>query len=159
MFFMKKYLYTIALITLPILFGSCLKDGLDDVEYSTECEVTSVSFEHRWVVESEAKGVYTLYFKTLTVNRSIDSERQTITVDITVPNTDKNFIQAERDKVSLSSLACLFVVSNAASVTPLDGAPKLGVLGDFSAKRFRYRVTSASGKYKDWELQINNFTK
>ena len=156
---MKKYIYIIALIALPLLFSSCLKDGLDEVEYSTECEITSIAFEHRWAIKSDIEGIYTLYFKDLSANYSIDSENQTITVDITVPGTDNTFTQEERNKVTLSSLACSFFVSHAASVTPLDGAPKLGTLGDYSAKSFRYRVTSASGIYKDWELQINSFNK
>ncbi len=156
---MRKYIYTIILIALPILFGSCLKDGMDEVEYTTECEVNSVAFEHRWAIESDAEGVYTLYFKNLNVNQTIDRENQTITVDLTVPGTDNAFTQEERDKVSLSSLACSFVVSHAASVTPLDGAPKLGTLGDYSAQSYRYRITSASGNYKDWELKINSFNK
>ena len=88
---MKKYIYTIILIALPILFGSCLKDGMDEVEYTTECEVNSVAFEHRWAIESDAEGVYTLYFKNLNVNQTIDRENQTITVDLTVPGTDNAF--------------------------------------------------------------------
>lgn len=156
---MKKYIYIITLITFPILFSSCLKNGLDEVEYSTECEITTVAFEHRWTIESDVEGIYTLYFKDLTVNQSIDSENQTVTVELTVPGVDNTFTQEEREKVSLSSLACSFIVSHAASVTPLDGAPKLGVLGDYSAKSFKYRVTSASGTYKDWTLQINSFNK
>lgn len=156
---MKKFIYTIIFIALPLLFSSCLKDGLDEVEYSTECEITNISFEHRWTIESDAKGVYSLYFKNLNVSQSIDKEKQTVTVDLTVPGTDNNFTQVERDKVSLSSIACSFNVSHAASVTPLDGAPKLGTLGDYSGKTFKYRVTSAAGNYKDWELKINSFNK
>lgn len=156
---MKKFIYTIILIALPILFSSCLKDGLDDVEYSTECDITNVSFEHRWVIESDVKDIYSLYFKSLNVNKTIDKEKQTITVDISVPSADGTFTQNERDKVSLSSIACSFHVSQAASVTPLNGAPKLGTMADFSGKTFKYRVTSAAGNYKDWELKINNFNK
>ena len=156
---MKKLIYTIILIALPLLFSSCLQNGLDEVEYLTECEITNVSFEHRWTIESDVKGVYSLYFKTLNVSQSIDKERQTITVDLKVPGTDNTFTQDERDKVSLSSIACSFNVSHAASVTPLDGAPKLGALGDYSGKTFKYRVTSAAGNYLDWELRINSFSK
>lgn len=156
---MKKFIYTIILITLPILFSSCLKDGLDDVEYSTECEITNVSFEHRWVIESDVQGIYSLYFKSLNVSKTIDKEKQTITVDITVPGASGTFTQSERDKVSLSSIACFFHVSQAASVTPLNGAPILGTMADFSGKTFKYRITSPAGNYKDWELKINNFNK
>ena len=156
---MRKYVSILVVSIFPFLFSSCLKDGLDEVEYSTECDITSVAFEHRWAVESDVEGIYTLYFKELSVESSINNESQTIIIDITVPAVDNSFPQEERDKVNLSSLACSFFVSNAASVTPLEGAPKLGTLGDFSAKSFKYRVTSASGAYKDWKLQINSFVK
>lgn len=156
---MKKFAYILAVIVLPFLFASCLS-GDEDIEYSTECEITSVSFEHRWAVESEkVPGIWTLYFKDLDVTKKIDKETGVVTLDIMVPNADKSFPESERDKVSLSSLACSFFVSNAASVRPLDGAPALGTLADFSGKTFKYRVQSAAGAYKDWEIRINSFTR
>ncbi len=157
---MKKYIYLISVIFFPILFGSCLKDGLDDVEYSNECEVTAVAFEHRWTVQTgEIEGVWTLHFKQMNVQYNIDKENHTIILDITVPATDNSFSQTEKDRVTLSSLACSFHVSRAASVAPLNGAPPLGTLGDYSSKTFTYRVTSASGIYKDWQIRINSFDK
>jgi len=156
---MKKYTYIIAMIILPLLSSSCLKDGLDEIEYSTECDITDVDFEHRWAVESDVEGIWTLKFKEMDVVRNIDLENQVVSVDITVPAADNSFPQNERDKVSLSSLACSFFVSKAAKVIPLDGAPQLGTLGDYSAKSFRYRVTSASGISKDWQIKINSFNK
>jgi hypothetical protein len=158
---MKRYLYIVlTALVCSTLFNSCLKDGLDDVEYAKDCDIKSVAFEYRWAVPTgNVEGIYTLYFKTMTVNSTIDAEGSKVTVDITVPTTDKSYTQAERDKTSLSSIACSFVVSNAAKVSPLNGAPVLGTLGDYSGKTFTYRVTSASGVYKDWQIVINNFTK
>ncbi len=156
---MKRYAYIIVMIILPLLLSSCLKDGLDEIEYSAECEITDVDFEYRWAVESDVEGIWTLKFKEMNVVHKIDSESKVVTVDITVPDTDNSFPQSERDKVSLSSLACSFFVSKAAKVTPLDGAPRLGTLGDYSAKSFRYRITSASGVSKDWQIKINSFNK
>lgn len=156
---MKKLAYILAVMVLPFLFTSCLSED-EDVEYSTECEITSVAFEHRWAVESEkVPGIWTLYFKDLDVKKTIDDEQGIIVVDITVPAVDKSFPEEERNKVSLTSLACSFNVSHAASVRPLDNAPSLGTLADFSGKTFKYRVQSASGAYKDWVIRINSFTK
>ncbi|WP_278703102.1 DUF5018-related domain-containing protein [Phocaeicola sartorii] len=156
---MKRYTYIIVMIFLPFLLNSCLKDGLDDIEYSDECEITDIKFEHRWAVESDVEGIWTLKFKEMKVVRDIDLDNKVVTVDIMVPDTDNSFPQSERDKVNLSSLACSFFVSKAAKVTPLDGAPKLGTLGDYSSKNFRYRITSASGVSKDWQIVINSFNK
>ena len=41
-------------------------------------------------------------------------------------------------------------LSTAARITPLNGAPKLGNPGDFSAKEFKYQVTAADGTKKEW---------
>ena len=146
-------------MVLPFLFASCLGED-EDLEYSADCDITNVSFEHRWAVESvKVPGIWTLYFKDLTVKKTIDNDNATVTVDISVPTVDKSFPEEERAKVSLTSLACSFIVSHAASVRPLDNAPALGTLADFSGKTFKYRVQSASGAYKDWTIEINSFTK
>lgn len=156
---MKKLVYKLFLMMLPLMFASCLNDD-QDTEYSTACEITNIAFEHRWAVESEkVPGIWTLHFKELNVSKTIDSEAATVTIDITVPSVDNSFSETEREKVSLSSLACSFFVSNAASVQALDNAPSLGTLADFSGKTFKYRVKSASGVYKDWQIKINSFTK
>lgn len=156
---MKKIVYKLFLMMLPLMFASCLNDD-QDAEYSTACEITNIAFEHRWAVESEkVPGIWTLHFKELNVSKTIDSEAATVTIDITVPSVDNSFPETEREKVSLSSLACSVFVSNAASVQALDNAPSLGTLADFSGKTFKYRVKSASGVYKDWQIKINSFTK
>ncbi len=160
---MKKYSYLTAILFISaVLFSSCLEYGIDAPEYSTDCEITSIQFEHRWALQTgNVDGIYSLYFKTMTLSSNIDATGLKVTIDITVPTVDNNnkFTLEERNKVSLSSLACLFYVSNAASVTPLNGAPVLGTLGDYSGGVYTYRVTSASGVYKDWQIIINSFTK
>ena len=156
---MKKLVYYMFLMVLPFVFTSCLNDD-QDAEHSTACDITNIAFEHRWAVESEkVLGIWTLKFKELNVSKFIDTEAAIVTVDITVPAADNSFPETEREKVSLSSLACSFFVSNAASVQALDNAPSLGTLADFSGKTFKYRVKSASGVYKDWQIKINSFTK
>jgi hypothetical protein len=157
---MRKYLYIVSAVILPILFNSCLKYDIDEAEYSTDCDVTSVAFEHRWAAQTgKEEGIYTLYFKQMAVKSNIDKESQTIDLDITVPAADNSYPQSERDKTSLTSIACSFVVSNAANVAPLNGAPQLGTRGDYSGGTFTYRITSASGVFKDWRININSFDK
>lgn len=154
-----KRLYLILVALLPLLATSCLNTDVDESQYSRDCDINSISFEHRWAVQSEVDGIWTLNFKELQVESTIDKDKNVITVDIKVPAADASYPESERGKTDISSLACSFFVSNAAKVTPLQGAPQLGKLGDFSAKAFRYRVTSASGLYKDWNIIINSFTK
>lgn len=154
---MKKYtLLFIALLS--VLLTSCLKDGLDEGELSVECDVTNVKFEHRWAVEMNTSGMSELHFKEMQVQKSIDKEHCTINVTITVPKADGNYPVEQRAVTALSNLACSFEVSRAASVQPIDGAPILGKLGDYSQERI-YRVISASGEYKDWILKVVEFKK
>lgn len=154
---MKKY--SLLFITLlSLLFTSCLKDGLEEGEFSKECDVTNVKFEHRWVVEMSTPGMAELHFKEMSVAKTIDKENCTIDVVITVPKADGNYPEEQRAVTALSNLACSFEVSRAAGVKPLGNAPVLGKLGDYT-QAVTYRVISASGEYKDWVLKVSEFKK
>lgn len=154
---MKKY-SLLFIVLLSALFTSCLKDGLDEGELSAECDVTNIKFEHRWAVEMGTPGILELRFKEMSVAKVIDKENCVIDVTITVPNVDGNYPAEQRTATALSNLACSFEVSRAASVKPLGGAPVLGTLGDYTLER-TYRVTSASGKSKDWTVIVSEFKK
>jgi hypothetical protein len=137
---------------------------MEEPELTTECEISNIEFEHRWVTNpGDVEGMAKLFFQRLTVTRTIDSENATIIVSLTVPNVTANYPQEQRDATVLENLACSFFVSNAARVAPLNNAPQLGALGDFSGAKatepFIYRVTAAAGNYKDWKLIIADFNK
>ncbi len=154
---MKKY--SLLLMTLlAFLCTSCLTDGLEEGEFSKECDVTNVKFEHRWAIELSTPGMAELRFKEMSVAKTINKENATIEVTITVPKADGNYPEAQREVTALTKLACLFEVSRAASVKPLNGSPILGTLGDYTQETM-YRVISASGEYKDWVLKVNAFNK
>ena len=155
---MKKYSILLLLPFFSMLFTSCLKDGLDEGVLSTECDVTNIHFEHRWATEMTTSGMYQLNFMEMTVNKTIDTENCVIEVQITVPAVSNNYPQEQRDATTLSIMAWSFEVSRAASVAPLNGAPVLGKLGDYT-KEHTYRVISASGEYKDWTVKVTSFTK
>lgn len=154
---MKKYSILCAFL-MSFLFSSCLKDGLEEGEFSSECDVTDVKFEHRWADEMDTPGMAKLLFKEMQVKKTIDKENCIVEVIITVPKADGNYPVEQREVTALSNLACSFFVSRAASVKPLNGAPKLGTMGDYSTD-CTYRVISASGKYKDWTLKVVDFVK
>lgn len=159
---MKKILFLLALVM--VTMTSCLKAELDEVESTTACDLTNIEFEYRWTVpitdaDGKPTGVYTLLYKKLTVAKTIDNEKNVVTLKLTVPNTDKTFTKELRDQVSLENIVGMFTVSTAANVTPLDGAPKLGMPGDYSNGSFTYRVTAAAGNYIDWVINIAEFKK
>jgi hypothetical protein len=161
---MKNILFISLIVALILPLSSCLKYGMDEPELTGDCEVTNIEFEHRWVTNpGNVEGMAKLSFQKLTVTRTIDSENATITVSLTVPNAGTNYPQEQRDATVLGNLACSFFVSNAASVAPLNNAPVLGQLGDFSkavaGSPLIYRVTAAAGNYKDWKLIITELKK
>lgn len=144
--------------------ASCLKNDLEDVASSEACDVTNVDFEYRWAVDilgndGKPTGVSELRYITLTANKIINNESKTITVKLTVPNVNTTFTSEIRNKVSLDGIVGMFTVSPAAKVTPLNGAPSLGNPGNFSQKKYSYRITSAAGNYHDWILDIIEFNK
>jgi hypothetical protein len=154
---MKKYSF-LFMALLPVLFSSCLKYGLEEGELSIECDVTNVRFEHRWAIENSSNGMAELRFREMSVARTIDKDQSSIEVTITVPAANATYPDDQRAATVLSNLACSFEVSRAASVQPMNGAPKLGAPGDYTQER-TYRVTSASGQYKDWTLKVVEFKK
>lgn len=159
---MKKILFL--LTVLMVSLTSCLKSDMEEVEGSTNCELSNVEFEYRWtadIIGSDGKptGVSELQYKKLDVAKTIDKDNGKVTLKLTVPKVSGNFTGEIRDKVSLSNIVGMFTVSSACNVKPLNGAPKLGVVGNFSEKTYTYRLTAAAGNYIDWVIDITEFNK
>lgn len=157
---MKKILF---LFSLLLSMASCLEHGLEEVESSTLCDLSNVEFEYRWTKEvvgsdGKATGVHELHYKVMTVERTKDEANHKMNLKITVPMPDnKDFTNEIRQQVSLQNLVGKFTVSTAAKVVPLNNAPTLGIVGDFSGKTYTYRVIAASGDYIDWVINITEF--
>jgi hypothetical protein len=144
------------------LLTSCLKSGLADLPVYTDCDITNIYFEYRyedptalWIDGSPIVKYITLVVAT----KTIDAAANTVTVGINVPAASGTFTTAERAKVALTNIVCTMNISTAATIAPLEGAPKLGVPGDFSAIR-KYLVTAADGKTtKTWTVTITALNK
>lgn len=159
---MKKIIFLLMIMTVSL--SSCLKSDLEDVESSTNCELSNVEFEYRWtkdIVDSNGNptGVSELQYKKLDVAKNIDKDNNKIILKLTVPKSSGNFTSEIRDKVSLENIVGMFTVSLASTVQPLGNAPKLGIPGDFSQKSYMYRIKSAAGNYTDWMIEIAEFNK
>lgn len=154
---MKKVLNMAALLLLLVSVTSCLKSGLDDLPAYDEAQITNIHFEYRWYDDSE--GAKQLRVQALNVEKAIDDEAGVVTCKITVPGTSAVFTENIRNKVSLSNIVCYVDMSTAARLKPLDGAPVLGEMRDFSSGEFKYLVTAANGNEKEWTVKITDFTK
>ncbi|MGL5318042.1 MAG: DUF5018-related domain-containing protein [Bacteroidales bacterium] len=154
---MNKIKYVIALMVM-ILTTSCLKMGLDELPAYENAEILSMKFEYRWY--NEAVGLGNMVVVPLTVrNLQINSEAATITLDISVPAVSTTLPAEQREKVELNNIVGYCDISTAAVIKPLEGAPTLGIFGDFSKKDLKYEVKAANGAKKVWSVTVNSFTK
>lgn len=152
---MKKLINIVLLVLLMSTVSSCLKSGLDELPAYSDAEITNVYFEYRWWDEAKSQ----MAVKTLTIKKQISADDNLVTCQLTVPDAGGSFTAAIRQEVSLNKLIGYIDVSTAARVTPLNGAPKLGNPGDFSAKEFKYLVTAADGTKREWTIKITDFVK
>jgi len=152
-----KQLKYILILLLATSFTSCLKSGLDDLPAYEEAEIEDFYFEYRWLVKN---GDYDqMRVQTMNVTATIDTDAATVDCVITVPAESNGFTTEVRDQVNLSNLVGFADISIAATMTPINGAPILGKVADFSGATFKYEVTAADGTKKVWTLTISDFIK
>lgn len=157
---MKKFIIFSTLSLLLFCCSSCLKEGLEPANYSKANAITDVQFEYRWVVKNTG-GVDVLKFQAITVDKTIDAAAHTVTLVLTVPpaSATGDFSAAVRANVTRAGLASSFFVSTAASVKPINGAPALGVMANFSADSYQYQIIAGNGDISIWTIKITAFNK
>lgn len=142
-------------------FSSCLKAGLEEIENSNLCEITSITFEYRWLSQN-ANWYDVLNRQQLTLSNNVPDKDNRIDFIITVPaaNNSGEFKTAVRNTVSLDRLYLTSIISPAAKITPLDDAPAMGTPASFEiGKEYKYQVTAANGATKTFVLCIVDFIK
>lgn len=155
---MKKNIFFM-MIGCMLLLTSCLKSGLDDIENSDLCAISSITMEYRWISQN-ANGYDQLSRQQMTLSKNTPDENNEIRFTVTVPTINSSFPKAVRDHVELDGLYMIAVISPAAKIQPLDGAPKLGVPGNFEiGKDYQYEVIAANGKSAIYHIVIENFVK
>lgn len=141
------------------LLTSCLESGLDDIENSDLCAISSITMEYRWIVQN-ANGYDQLSRQQMTLSKNAPNENNEIHFTVTVPSASSSFPKEVRDHVSLDGLYLITVISPAAKISPLNGAPSLGISGAFEiGKDYQYEVTAANGKKAVYHVVIEDFIK
>lgn len=140
---------------------SCLEHGLEDIETYTGNDILSVAgVYYRYYSDdvNPGSGENKINQLTMSYDATVDEETATVVCSVKIPS---GFPSQQRDNVSLSyeegsrnGILVAVNLSSAATIKPLDGAPKLGVPGDWS-KPNKYRVTAADGKTKDWTITLD----
>lgn len=155
---MKKYIIFL-LLGCMTLFASCLKSDLDDIEDSPLCAISSITMEYRWISQN-ANGYDQLSRQQLTLSKNTPDENNEIRFTVKVPATSSSFPKEVRDHVELDGLYMIAVISSAAKIQPLNGAPTLGVPGKFEiGKDYQYKVIAANGNSTIYHIVIENFVK
>jgi len=176
-----KRIFTLRLISFFIgsmlILSSCLKSGLDDLENSPDKELTSVDYTYRFLYNDTIKKgtpneeilegrVCEVLFKKQSLaitDNGMQGYETTLTYDINsvlkagpTGSVTKEMLYTEFQKlISNDNLTKLWVyttISDAASITPQNGAPQLGAPGDFSVDRV-YRVKAADGSTQDYVIK------
>jgi hypothetical protein len=154
-----RNLSIIFLLTGLSLLTSCLESGLDDIENSDLCAISSITMEYRWIVQN-ANGYDQLSRQQMTLSNKAPDENNEIHITVTVPSTSSSFPKEVRDHVSLDGLYLITVISSAAKISPLNGAPQLGLPSAFEIGRdYQYEVTAANGKKAVYHIVIEEFIK
>lgn len=169
---MKKLtLYSISLgllLASATLLTGCLDKGLDELPAFEEAKIINVFTEYRFA-DATAKnndGSPKVNMVNLPVARTFKLRENTpgaatdsVLLEVTVPPASGAFTAAVRDKVNAGDLVLYGNISTAADITPLSGAPLLGVPGDYSSPR-QYQVTAADGKNtRVWTIKVNKIIK
>lgn len=154
---MKNILKYISILSICLAFSSCLKSGLDDLPAFNDAEITDMKFEYRWI--EDVNGNDQLQVIQMNVENSFDTATGTVETKITVPEANTDFPEDVRQEVALTNLVGYADISLAAVITPIDGAPAFGGVGNFSSTPIQYEVVAADGTSKIWTITISEFNK
>lgn len=153
---MKSLIYILSIL-IGVGFTSCLNGGLEDLPVYQDAEITAFNFEYRYATPVGESGEK-LQVVTLSTDAQIDNQNNTVTCTISVPSSSGTFTTAEKASVSLNNIVGYASVSTAATIYPIDNAPRLGQRSDFSQKTYEYEVVAADGvTRKVWTLIIKDF--
>ncbi|MDR0574610.1 MAG: hypothetical protein LBG96_11380 [Tannerella sp.] len=146
-----------------LLFTSCLKYNLDEIENTDLCAIVSITFEHRWIVQNN-NGYDVLCRRELTISKNAPDADNKIVLTITVPPASgtayNSFSAAVREKVTIGNLYLYSILSPAAKIEPMGDTPAMGLPASFEiGKAYEYKVTAANGNFTVYSIVINDFIK
>ena len=155
---MKKYLsIALSFLLAMVVCTGCLKHGLDDLETFDGADIQSIQgVYYRFTTEQMDPAGQTNQVRQvqLSVGNRVVEAGETSGVASIDARPSSSFPADQLDKISASNLVVVLNLSTAATVHPMDGAPKLGVPGDWS-KPNKYRVVAANGDSKEWTVTVN----
>ena len=139
----KRYQGFLLLAIIAITALSCEpRIDFDDGQWGIHADITSGAFFFVWTTED-------IQLNDMATGTKRTSVTESSTVDL---DAMKNTVKIKPD-YDISKMA-MYIYHNGSKIEPLNGAPTPGVISDYSAKEYVYRVHSANGEYKDWTIII-----
>ena len=153
---MKKFLNILAAMLLAVISTSCLESGLEELEVYSGCDITGRDIYWRWVSDevhpgtgaNKTKQVRLPYYSAKT---TIDKEAGTAHIHYSIVHSSLD--DTQKAAFTETKAVVAVSISTAATIAPLEGAPKLGVPGDWS-KPNKYEITAADGTKKTWTITV-----
>ena len=148
---MKRYIFSFfATILSVICLTGCLTHGIDDPDDVYDgADITSlqgVYYRYKDVVDGET------IVKQVRLAQAADIDTEENTMEI-LCQANASFPTDQLSNLTTSELVVVLNISTASVIEPLDGAPALGVPGDWS-KPNKYQVTAANGQKKIWTVTL-----
>lgn len=172
-----KIIFTTAVVGISLIFGSCLKTGMEHLVNSSDKNLTTVDYTYRFLYndtiqkgtdkeEIETGRVCEVLFKKEVEEVEVNGTagfKTTLSYDInsilkagpTGSVTKEMLFEQFKQLIAKDQLTKLWVymsISDAATIAPVDDAPALGSSGDFSKDRV-YTVRAADGSTKSYIIQ------
>jgi hypothetical protein len=148
-----KYSYKLILLLglFAAALSSCLKSNLPKLNNSSLNGMTAFNYEYRWVDTSFVLPGTPQADTVISVKMAILDNSVTISHDTlyTAPAIPASLPASQRPNVTLKHLWAYASIPNAATVVPLNSAPRLGDPGDFTGP-VSYQVTAANGVASTW---------
>ncbi len=149
---MNKYLFIIVMVLISSSCIDFLEWGLDELPLNDEAEIQTFFFEYRFTVVNE-NGFPQVEFRTM--ETAVTKDNTNINCVVTVPGPSGFFTEQVAAGVNLTNLVGYCTLSPAAVIEPMDNAPRLGGVGNWSQSPYRYKVTAADGSTKTWTITVS----
>lgn len=154
---MKKLFNIFAVILLAVFSTSCLESNLEELDVYSECDIKGREMYWRYISDEvhPGTGEHKVVQKRIPYygNQSpIDTEACTAHLGYSLLYS--SLTEEEKAEFTETNVVMTVTISTAATIKPIEGAPELGVPGDWS-KPNKYEVTAADGTKKIWTITIS----
>jgi len=148
---MKKIIkYFLSIFILSSLVSCEPRIELDLTQWGDHASINNVQVFTLQVDNQQLQEFYTSGELTPSIRRLVVSTGIAVIDPVALTATVKVPVSVDITRVGI------IFYHQAEKIEPLNGSPKAGIIADFSAKSFSYKLTSADGTTHDWTIILTN---